>query len=95
VEKLGPGHYRFTREGGGHRVLPGPEFKQLGGGLRGSVMVAGPSLARFGSGYIPTPGGDKIGRRRMDTHFIGFEKLGADLQVRPQGRASSRPRRNG
>jgi UDP-N-acetylglucosamine 1-carboxyvinyltransferase len=55
-----------------------PEFKQMGGGLRGSVMVVGPSLARFGRGYIPTPGGDKIGRRRMDTHFIGFEKLGAE-----------------
>jgi UDP-N-acetylglucosamine 1-carboxyvinyltransferase len=54
-----------------------PEFKQMGGGLRGSVMVCGPSLARFGRGYIPTPGGDKIGRRRMDTHFIGFEHLGA------------------
>jgi UDP-N-acetylglucosamine 1-carboxyvinyltransferase len=77
VEKLGPGDWRFRAEQVDIEFFLWPEFKQMGGGLRGSVMVAGPSLARFGSGYIPTPGGDKIGRRRMDTHFIGFEKLGA------------------
>lgn len=53
------------------------EFKEKGSSLRGSIMIVGPLLARFGKGYIPKPGGDKIGRRRLDTHFIGFQKLGA------------------
>lgn len=53
------------------------EFKKKGSSLRGSVMILGPLLSRFGKGYIPRPGGDKIGRRRLDTHFIGFQKLGA------------------
>lgn len=57
--------------------LQGAEFKKKSGRLRGSVMIAGPLLARFGKAYIPKPGGDKIGRRRLDTHIIGFEKLGA------------------
>ena len=52
-------------------------FKAKGGGLRGSIMIVGPLLARFGRAAIPKPGGDKIGRRRLDTHFLGFEKLGA------------------
>ena len=80
VEKLGEGSYRFTAKNVDIEFFLKPEFKKLGGGLRGSVMVVGPSLARFGSGYIPTPGGDKIGRRRLDTHFIGFEKLGAEIK---------------
>jgi UDP-N-acetylglucosamine 1-carboxyvinyltransferase len=54
-------------------------FKKKGGKLRGSVMIAGPMLARFKKAFIPKPGGDKIGRRRLDTHIIGFEKLGADF----------------
>jgi UDP-N-acetylglucosamine 1-carboxyvinyltransferase len=53
------------------------DFKQKSGKLRGSVMLAGPLLTRFGKAYIPQPGGDKIGRRRLDTHILGFEKLGA------------------
>lgn len=57
-----------------------PEFKEKGGGLRGSIMIVGPLLARFGKAAIPKPGGDKIGRRRLDTHFLGFEKLGAKFQ---------------
>ena len=57
--------------------LESAEFKKKSGRLRGSVMMAGPLLARFGKAYIPKPGGDKIGRRRLDTHVIGFEKLGA------------------
>lgn len=56
--------------------LQSPEFKKKSGRLRGSVMIAGPLLARYGKAYIPKPGGDKIGRRRLDTHIIGFEKLG-------------------
>src|SRR5829696_5299484 len=56
-----------------------PEFKSKSGRLRGSVMLAGPMLARYKKAFIPKPGGDKIGRRRLDTHIIGFEKLGADF----------------
>ena len=79
VEKLGDGDWRFQAKTVDLEFFLRPEFKKMGGGLRGSVMVVGPSLARFGKGYIPTPGGDKIGRRRLDTHFIGFEKLGANI----------------
>lgn len=57
-----------------------PEFKQKSGKLRGAVMMAGPLLARYGKAQIPQPGGDKIGRRRLDTHILGFEKLGASFQ---------------
>lgn len=59
--------------------LESAEFKKKSGRLRGSVMIAGPLLARFGKAYIPKPGGDKIGRRRLDTHIIGFEKLGVQF----------------
>src|SRR5687768_17643445 len=54
-------------------------YKQKSGRLRGSVMLAGPMLARFRKAFIPKPGGDKIGRRRLDTHILGFEKMGADF----------------
>ena len=57
--------------------LSSEEFHKKSGRLRGSVMLAGPLLARFGKAYLPKPGGDKIGRRKLDTHIIGFEKLGA------------------
>jgi len=57
--------------------LKSREFKDKGESLRGSIMILGPLLARYGKGYVPAPGGDKIGRRRLDTHFIGFRKLGA------------------
>jgi len=59
------------------------EFKTKGGGLRGSIMIVGPLLSRFGKAAIPKPGGDKIGRRRLDTHFIGLEKLGAKFVYNP------------
>ncbi|MBI2968399.1 MAG: UDP-N-acetylglucosamine 1-carboxyvinyltransferase [Bacteroidetes bacterium] len=59
--------------------LQSPEFQKKSSGLRGSVMIAGPLLGRFGKAVIPKPGGDKIGRRRMDTHLIGFQKLGAEF----------------
>jgi len=59
--------------------LQSAEFKKKSGRLRGSVMIAGPLLARYGKAYIPKPGGDKIGRRRLDTHIIGFEKLGVQF----------------
>ncbi len=77
VEKLGPEHYAFTAIQVDIEYLHSEQFKTKGGSLRGSVMIVGPLLARFGKGYIPKPGGDKIGRRRLDTHFIGFQKLGA------------------
>ncbi len=80
VEKLDTGSYRFTAKEVNLEFFLDPKYKALGGSLRGSVMVAGPALARFGRGYIPSPGGDKIGRRRMDTHFTGFEKLGAEIK---------------
>ncbi len=59
--------------------LASPAFRQMTGRLRGSVMLAGPMLARFKKAYVPKPGGDKIGRRRLDTHIIGFQKLGAEF----------------
>jgi UDP-N-acetylglucosamine 1-carboxyvinyltransferase len=59
--------------------LATPAFTKMTGRLRGSVMLAGPMLARFKKAYVPKPGGDKIGRRRLDTHIIGFQKLGAEF----------------
>jgi UDP-N-acetylglucosamine 1-carboxyvinyltransferase len=59
-------------------------FNKKGGKLRGSVMIAGPMLARFKKAFIPKPGGDKIGRRRLDTHIVGFEKLGAEFTYNPE-----------
>ncbi len=64
--------------------LASDSFRKKGGRLRGSVMFAGPMLARFKRAYIPKPGGDKIGRRRLDTHIIGFEKLGAKYEYEEQ-----------
>ncbi len=61
------------------------EFCRLSAALRGSVMLVGPLLARFGFAYMPKPGGDKIGRRRLDTHLIGLEKLGAKLDFEQVG----------
>ncbi|WP_066632844.1 UDP-N-acetylglucosamine 1-carboxyvinyltransferase [Labilibacter marinus] len=59
------------------------EFRKKASSLRGSIMIMGPLLARYGKAYFPKPGGDKIGRRRLDTHFIGFEKLGARFHYNP------------
>ena len=77
VEKLGPESYRFMAKNVDLSILETEEYKNMASSLRGSIMVLGPLLARFGKGKIPKPGGDKIGRRRLDTHFIGFQKLGA------------------
>src|SRR5690349_2177008 len=60
--------------------LTSETFRKKSGKLRGSVMLAGPMLARFKKAYVPKPGGDKIGRRRLDTHIVGFEKLGARFE---------------
>ena len=77
VENSGHEEYTFQADDVNVDYLNSPEFRKKGGGLRGSIMILGPLLARFGRGYMPKPGGDKIGRRRLDTHFLGFEKLGA------------------
>ncbi|NVK28514.1 MAG: UDP-N-acetylglucosamine 1-carboxyvinyltransferase [Flavobacteriia bacterium] len=77
IRKKGPGEYTFQSDDINLNYLFSPEFRERGGALRGSIMIVGPLLARFGKGYIPKPGGDKIGRRRLDTHFLGFQKLGA------------------
>jgi UDP-N-acetylglucosamine 1-carboxyvinyltransferase len=67
----------FTAANVNLEFLQSPAFKKRASSLRGSIMIMGPLLARYGKAYFPKPGGDKIGRRRLDTHFIGFEKLGA------------------
>lgn len=77
VKKHSPSSYTFKADQVNIEYLLSEEFKIKGGALRGSIMIVGPLLARFGKGYIPKPGGDKIGRRRLDTHFIGFQRLGA------------------
>ena len=77
VEQLDTSTYSFEARDIDLEYLKTEDYRQRGARLRGSVMLIGPLLARFGVGYLPKPGGDKIGRRRLDTHFIGFQKLGA------------------
>ena len=79
VEKIDSGFYRFNAKNVNLSYLSSEQFKEDGKGLRGSIMLVGPLLARFGKGSIPRPGGDKIGRRRLDTHFDGLIKLGAEF----------------
>ena len=79
VTQLGPGSYRFQADEVNMDYLTSDQFKVDGRGLRGSIMLVGPLLARFGKGSIPRPGGDKIGRRRLDTHFEGLIRLGASF----------------
>lgn len=80
IQKKGKGSYTFKADDVNLDYLQSAKFKEDGRGLRGSIMLVGPLLARFGKGYIPKPGGDKIGRRRLDTHFEGFIKLGAQFR---------------
>ena len=77
VKKISKGHFSFQANSIDLDYLSSDKFKNDGKGLRGSIMLVGPLLARFGKGSIPRPGGDKIGRRRLDTHFEGLIKLGA------------------
>lgn len=77
VERVNKDTYTFQADNVDVDFLNSPAFKGKGAALRGSIMIVGPMLARFGKGYIPKPGGDKIGRRRLDTHFEGFQSLGA------------------
>jgi UDP-N-acetylglucosamine 1-carboxyvinyltransferase len=80
TQKLGKGKFSFKSDELNLDYLESDLFKKEGSSLRGSIMIVGPLLARFGKGYIPRPGGDKIGRRRLDTHFEGFIKLGATFR---------------
>ncbi|MEM9144083.1 MAG: UDP-N-acetylglucosamine 1-carboxyvinyltransferase [Bacteroidota bacterium] len=80
IQKRGKGSYTFKADDVNLEYLQSDDFKRDGRGLRGSIMLVGPLLARFGKGYIPKPGGDKIGRRRLDTHFEGFINLGAKFR---------------
>ena len=73
VERLGGDSYAFRAEHIDLDYLRSDDYHKRCRRLRGSVMMIGPLLARFGVGYIPKPGGDKIGRRRLDTHFLGFQ----------------------
>jgi len=77
VKKLQEGTFQFQAERPNISYLESLVFEEKAASLRGSIMILGPLLARFGSAKIPRPGGDKIGRRRLDTHFYGFQKLGA------------------
>ena len=77
VEKVEKGTYIFQAKEINLAYLETEDFKKRASALRGSIMIVGPLLARFGKGFIPKPGGDKIGRRRLDTHFEGFTLLGA------------------
>lgn len=77
VDHLSANDYRFTSDNVNLSYLETESYKEQAGALRGSVMLLGPMLGRFGMAKLPKPGGDKIGRRRLDTHFIGFQKLGA------------------
>ncbi|MDQ0477176.1 UDP-N-acetylglucosamine 1-carboxyvinyltransferase [Chryseobacterium sp. MDT2-18] len=79
ITKNGHGDYTFQADAVNFDYVKSQDFKQDGAKLRGSVMLLGPMLARFGEAYMPTPGGDKIGRRRLDTHFQGLVELGADF----------------
>lgn len=78
VTKNGHGDFSFKADNINFDYIKSSEFKKDGAKLRGSIMLLGPMLARFGEAYMPTPGGDKIGRRRLDTHFQGFVELGAE-----------------
>ena len=80
IKKISDNKYSFKAEYVNIDYLQSESFKRKGSSLRGSIMIVGPLLARFGKGFIPKPGGDKIGRRRLDTHFLGLIKLGASFR---------------
>lgn len=79
VHKIGDNSYTFEAKVVNIEFLQSEVYKKKSGKLRGAVMLAGPLLARFGKTYLPQPGGDKIGRRRLDTHILGFEKMGVNF----------------
>lgn len=84
VEQEAEDTYVFQAKDIDLKYLQSEKFKKKGASLRGSIMIVGPLLARFKKAYMPRPGGDKIGRRRLDTHFIGFERLGANFSFDPK-----------
>lgn len=83
VNRVQKGEYQFQADQLNMHYLQSEQFAQQATSLRGSIMIVGPLLARFGQAYIPQPGGDKIGRRRLDTHFVGLQKLGAQFNYDP------------
>ena len=83
VHHLGKGRFSFKAENLDESYLNSADFRRRTAALRGSVMILGPLLCRFGHAILPQPGGDKIGRRRLDTHFIGLQKLGARFEYVP------------
>jgi UDP-N-acetylglucosamine 1-carboxyvinyltransferase len=83
TERIKKGSYRLNASQVNIDFLTTGEYARLASSLRGSIMIVGPLLARFGKGFIPQPGGDKIGRRRVDTHFTGLQKLGAQFVFDP------------
>jgi len=97
VERIQKGHYNFNTANINIEFLKSAEFAKQAVVLRGSIMIVGPLLARFGQAFIPQPGGDKIGRRRVDTHFIGLQKLGAsfDFDAENQWYSVSAPKLSG
>ena len=84
VAKTAKASYTFEASKINFEYLRTIDFREKAGSLRGSIMILGPMLARFGRGFVYIPGGDKIGRRRLDTHFIGLQKLGASFKYHPQ-----------
>src|SRR5687768_6181620 len=84
IERPEPGTCIFQADNVNIDYLHSEEYKRKSGKLRGAVMFAGPLLSRFRKAFIPKPGGDKIGRRRLDTHIVGFEKLGASFIYHPE-----------
>jgi UDP-N-acetylglucosamine 1-carboxyvinyltransferase len=85
IERLSESSVRFNAANVDVSYMDGETYKKKAAALRGSVMLMGPTLARFKKAKLPSPGGDKIGRRRMDTHFFGFSKLGATFTYSPEG----------
>jgi UDP-N-acetylglucosamine 1-carboxyvinyltransferase len=86
VSKKGKGIFTFQADEINLEYMRSEEFRVKGASIRGSIMIVGPLLARFGVAGIPKPGGDKIGRRRLDTHFIGLKNLGADFKYNKENR---------
>lgn len=84
INRIEANTYSFQADQVDLSYLESEKFKKDGSSLRGSIMIVGPLLSRFGKGYIPRPGGDKIGRRRLDTHFEGFINLGARFRYNPE-----------
>lgn len=87
AERLGRGHYRFCASDIDVDYISSQEFVDRCSALRGSVLTVGPLLARFGKAYFAKPGGDKIGRRKVDTHITGLAALGADVEYHPKRKA--------